>query len=271
MFVLTTDRYVGRSLELLGEFSEGEVELFRDLLKPGDTVVEAGSHIGAHTIPLARLVGPAGLVIAFEPQRALHRVLRANVAVNSLGGIVDIRLAAVDEMERTLHAPVFDYSASDNFGGFPATLVTFTESRNKAIGHETVPALTIDGLRLPSCSLLKADVEGMELSVIGGALATIERHRPILYLEAHPGKARALFVSLDAMGYRLWRHLPPLYSAQNLCGATVDPWPGVSSANVLAMPVEHSLRDGLEARHGLQLIADPFVDPAGGRASLAPS
>ena len=39
MFVLTTDRYVGRSLQLLGEFSEGEVRLFRSLLALGDTVI----------------------------------------------------------------------------------------------------------------------------------------------------------------------------------------------------------------------------------------
>ncbi len=226
MFVLTTDRYVGGSLTALGEYSEGEIQLLCDLLMPGDTVVEAGSHIGAHTVPLARKVGGAGRLIAFEPQRALYRVLRANIALNNLGRIVDLRLAAVDEVARTLHAPVFDYSVVDSFGGFPDTMVAFTDSPNKAIGHEPVPTMTIDELRLSSCSLLKADVEGMELAVIGGAMETIERCRPTLYLEAHPGKTRALFVSIDAMGYRLWRHTPPMFSSENYRGAKVNPWPG---------------------------------------------
>lgn len=261
MFVLTTDRYVGRSLQLLGEFSEGEVRLFRSLLALGDTVIEAGSHIGAHTIPLAQIVGTSGRVIAFEPQKALHRILRANVALNDLGRIVDLHLAAVDEIERPLHAPVFDYSAADNFGGFPDTMVAFTESRQKAIGHETVPAVTIDGLGLSSCALIKADVEGMEIAVIGGALDTIERCRPMIYLEAHPGKTRALFVTLDSMNYRLWRHAPPMFSMENYNGTSVNPWPHVLSANVLALPAERGIPEDLETQHGLSPIRDPFVDP----------
>lgn len=268
MFVLATDRYVGRSLELLGEFSEGEVRLLRGLVVPGDTVVEAGSHIGAHTIPLAQQVGPSGRVIAFEPQRLLHRVLRANIALNNLGRVADARLAALDEVEGTLHVPIFDYSVVDNFGGFPDTLVAFTENPDKTFRREVVPASTIDGLRLSSCALLKMDVEGMELAAIGGALATLERLRPVLYLEANPGKARALFVSLDAMDYRLWRHSPPLFSARNLNGVTVDPWPLMYSANLLAVPAERTLRSSFEAEHDLQPIADPFVDPATGRRGM---
>lgn len=261
MFVLTTDRYIGRSLQLLGEYSEGEVRLFRSLLAPGDTVIEAGSHIGAHAIPLAQIVGASGRVIAFEPQRALHRILRANVALNDLGRIVDLHRAAIDEIERQLHAPIFDYSAADNFGGFPDTMVAFTKSRNKAIGHESVPAVTIDGLGLSSCALIKADVEGMEIAVIGGALDTIDRCRPMMYLEAHPGKTQALFVSLDSMNYRLWRHAPPMFSAENYNGATENPWACVLSTNVLALPAERGIQEGLEAQHGLCPIRDPFADP----------
>lgn len=261
MFVLTTDHYIGRSLQLLGEFSEGEVRLFRSLLSPGDTVIEAGSHIGAHAIPLAQIVGGSGRVIAFEPQRALHRILRANAALNNLGRVLDPRRAAVDEIERQLHAPVFDYSAADNFGGFPDTLTAFTESRSKTIGHESVPAITIDGLGLSSCALIKADVEGMEIAVIGGALDTIGRCRPMMYLEAHPGMTQALFVSLDSMDYRLWRHAPPMFSTENFKGATEDPWAHVLSTNVLALPAEKGIQEGLEAQHGLHSISDPFVDP----------
>ena len=261
MFVLTTDRYIGRSLQLLGEYSEGEVRLFRSLLAPGDTVIEAGSHIGAHAIPLAQIVGASGRVIAFEPQRVLHRILRANTALNNLGRVLDLRRSAVDEVERLLHAPIFDYSAADNFGGFPDTMVAFTESRNKTIGHESVPAVTIDGLGLSSCALIKADVEGMEIAVIGGALDTIDRCRPMLYLEAHPGGTQALFVSLDSMNYRLWRHAPPMFSAENYNGTTENPWAHVLSTNILALPADRGIPEDLEAQHGLHPIKDPFVDP----------
>src|SRR5260370_1945855 len=44
------DVYVGRSLDLYGEFSEGEVGLFRRLVKPGDLVLDVGANIGPHTL-----------------------------------------------------------------------------------------------------------------------------------------------------------------------------------------------------------------------------
>ena len=48
MAYLATDQYVGQSLDRYGEFSEGEVELFRQVIRPGWTVVE----IGANTAPI---------------------------------------------------------------------------------------------------------------------------------------------------------------------------------------------------------------------------
>jgi hypothetical protein len=168
-------------------------------------------------------------------------------------------MEAVDETSRQLEAPVFDYSREDNFGGFPDTLVAFTESRFKLSGHETVRARAIDELDLRTCSLIKADVEGMELGVIGGALRTIERCRPSLYLECHPGRSRPLLASLDMMGYRLWMHSPPYFSASNFRGATRNPWPGVVSTNVLAIPSESARDDRLSAAHDLRRVENPLV------------
>ena len=55
-----TDRWLGRSLDLYGEWSEGEAELFRKVVKPGDVVIEAGANIGALTIPLAKIARRCG-------------------------------------------------------------------------------------------------------------------------------------------------------------------------------------------------------------------
>lgn len=62
------DSYVGRSFDLYGEHCEAEAALLRSLLRPGDTVVEAGANIGAHTIAMAQILGAAGRLIAFELQ-----------------------------------------------------------------------------------------------------------------------------------------------------------------------------------------------------------
>src|SRR5947199_9441604 len=84
MLYNVNDAYVGRSLDLYGEYCEGEIELFKQLVRPGDVVIEVGANIGAHTVWLARATSPGGAVIAFEPQRLAFQTLCANLALNDI-------------------------------------------------------------------------------------------------------------------------------------------------------------------------------------------
>jgi len=258
MFGLATDPYVARALALLGEFSPEEVSLLLNLLGDGSVVIEAGAHCGAITVPLAQRVGPRGKVFAFEPQRALFRLLRANLAINNVAGIAEPRMEPVDEIHRQLDVPVFDYFREENFGGFPATLVEFTALDRRRVAHETLKTRRIDDLGLDRCAMIKADVEGMEIGVIGGALETIERCRPRLYLECHQSNARRLLPSLGMMDYQLWWHTPSYFVADNFKGASADPWPDQISTNVLAVPSEAPLGEQLIVRHMLRRIDDPL-------------
>src|ERR1019366_7938506 len=77
------DIWVGRSLEVYGEFSENEVKLFREIVKPGNTVIDVGANIGTHTVAFSRLVG-SGVVVAFEPERTAFYALAGNLALNNI-------------------------------------------------------------------------------------------------------------------------------------------------------------------------------------------
>jgi hypothetical protein len=61
--VLKNDMYIGRSLREYGEWSQLEVsQVYAHYARPGSVVVDAGANIGAMTVPLAKMVGPAGQV-----------------------------------------------------------------------------------------------------------------------------------------------------------------------------------------------------------------
>ncbi len=169
----TFDRYLGRGLDLYGEFSEGEVEMFRQLVRPGDTVLDVGANIGAHTLFFARQVGPKGAIYALEPQRVVFQTLCANMALNSVTNVWCLPCAAGAEPGETT-VPRGDYTQSGNFGGV---------SVGGSAQGERVPVVTVDGLNLPACRLIKIDVEGAEEHVLRGAVQTIERLRPVLYVE----------------------------------------------------------------------------------------
>jgi FkbM family methyltransferase len=221
------DLYIGRSLDLYGEFSEGEIELFAQFLKPGMVAVEVGANIGAHTIFLAQAVGPAGQVLAFEPQRVVFQTLCANMALNS---ITNVRAwnAAVGNAAGEIVVPALDYRQQHNFGGLGLG------------GHlfgERVPVMTLDSLQLPACHLLKIDVEGMEQQVLEGAADTVRRLKPILYVENdRRDKAAALIRCIDALDYNMYWHTPPLFNPANYAGNAQNVFGTIVSINMLCCP-----------------------------------
>ncbi|MGE4280490.1 MAG: FkbM family methyltransferase [Magnetospirillum sp.] len=231
MMYLRGDRYVGRSLELYGEYSEAEVDLFRQIVHPGHVVVEAGANIGSLTIPLARRVGDKGRVFAFEPQRAVYNVLCANLALNGLMNVDALR-SAVGGQTGQVSIPVLDYTGTGNYGG-----VTLGASRKGPA--ESVPVVNIDALNLPKLDFLKIDVEGHELAVLQGAAATIDRLRPALFVENDRRTlSRQLIEMIQAHNYRLWWHLSPLYRADNFHGNPDNVFGNVLSINMLGLPME---------------------------------
>lgn len=228
MLYSTRDRYVGGSLAKYGEFSEGEVDLFRQMLRPGDTVVEVGANIGAHTVALANLVGPTGGVHAFEPQRIIFQMLCANIALNGLANVNTVH-AGLAAQPGTLQVPPVDYAGPGNFGGI---------SLAAGIG-ESVGLRTFDSYNLSALRLLKIDVEGMEGEVLAGATATIARLRPLLYVENdREPKSPALIRQLLDLGYRLWWHLPRLFNPQNFRGEAENIFGSVISINMIGIPRE---------------------------------
>jgi FkbM family methyltransferase len=223
---LATDRYIGHSLDVYGEWSEEELRLLANFVRPGDTVLDVGANVGTHTVALARMVGPQGTVVALEPQRALFQILCANAALNRLPNVEAIQ-AGVGRTSGWMHAPRIDYSRVENFGG-----VSLFE---KPAG-ERVAIRTIDDLDLPACSLIKIDVEGMELDAIAGAAGTLRRHRPILYVENdRPEKSPPLIEALLALDYRLYWHLPRMFDPRNYFGQSRNDFPGLVSAGMLCV------------------------------------
>ena len=219
------DQYVGRSLHKYGEFSEMEVEVFAQMLKPGAVVFDVGANIGAHTVRFAQMVGESGRVIAFEPQRIIYQTLCANVALNSLLN-VDCYQTGVGEREESMKVVDVDPRIENNFGGL---------SLNLPGPGEMVPVLRLDGFtHLPRLDLLKIDVEGMEAAVLRGAKEIVERFRPVLYVENdRSDSSEELMRLIDAMGYRMYWHAPFLYREDNAFGDPENVFEGVASFNLL--------------------------------------
>jgi FkbM family methyltransferase len=209
------DTHLGTMLDLYGEYSEAEADMFRHFLKPGMTAVEVGANIGAHTLALARIVGRQGRVLAFEPQRVVFQMLCANLAVNGIEH-VEAHWAAVGSAPGTIIVPRVSGTERANFGGLAA---------GGAQGDE-VRLLTLDSLALPACDFLKIDVEGMEQDVLLGARNTIGRSRPTISVENdREEKSPELIRALWDLGYDCYWDIPRYIHVPNFRGNTENIFP----------------------------------------------
>lgn len=179
------------------EFSEGEVDVFRELIRPDDWIVEVGANIGAHTLTLAELV-PRGRVLAFEPQRLTFQLLCANLALNSVVNVYPERMLVGAECSTKLIHEL-DPHVSANFGNFHVD--------EADTGQLFTPIATIDALALPRLDFMKLDCEGAEAGVLAGAAETIDKYRPAVYLEFDQNREEVIQFFAPRR-YDLARHWP---------------------------------------------------------------
>lgn len=264
LFVLATDTAVGQSLIEFGEWAAAEIKLLGRLLRPGDRVIDVGANIGTHTMSLARMVGPRGSVLAFEPQPSIFQLLAANVLINGASN-AEVILGACAATSGTVALAGIDYTQD---GQYSALSLADLQRPSRETPPATRPGNTFaleDVFRADRLRLIKIDVEGMETDVLRGAERIIARHRPVLYIEnERPEASEKLLRTLFALDYRAFWHLVPLYNPDNYYGNGRDPFGHASIINNLCIPSEMSFDAG-----ELRPVADPGEHPRRSAAAKA--
>lgn len=238
MVFMPQDSYVGRSLDLYGEYAVDEVEFFDWVAKqfPGDAI-DCGANMGAHTVAMAKKFGH---VFAFEPQGILYKLLKANTA--EYLNVTTYR-GCVGSSESVTIIPILNYNLPNNYGGLGKYMevdwATTIEDKVQVRMLDKVEAIR----KSDKISLIKVDVEGMEAEVIEGAFATIDKHRPFLYVENDkPSRASQLVNMIYNLGYRAWWHITPLYNPRNFFKNPANVFPEIYSFNLICVPNE---KDGI--------------------------
>jgi FkbM family methyltransferase len=227
MIINRRDRWIGDSLDIYGEFSESEVEVFRKYVKPGDVVLDVGANIGAHTVVLSQLVGEKGLVVAFEPERYNYYTLCGNLALNNITNVIAFQ-QAVGEKKGTIKVPYINTPYNDNYGSLEL------DKDYSKIPHYTVPCSTIDGLELEKCNFIKLDIEGMEKWALMGGKETIKKFHPIMYIEDdREDKSKELREFISSLGYSIEEHNAPLFNPDNYNKEKYNVFGGIVSKNIL--------------------------------------
>jgi FkbM family methyltransferase len=205
LFIDLSDQVVGMGV-LRGRYEAEEMELVRQLVCPGDTVLDIGANIGFFTMNLAAMVGSGGKVYAFEPNPRIADLLERSVAENRFGDRVVVARAAVADQPGRLGLFVGDDSL--NLSG--SYLVKKKLASNAAGKIVEVPVVQLDAepIQRP-VSFIKIDVEGAEPLALRGAKNILREDRPTILAELNPSQLARVagcspgefLAEMEALGY----------------------------------------------------------------------
>jgi FkbM family methyltransferase len=148
---------------------ESEVTQFlQERVRSGQVVVDLGANIGYFTLLLAKLVGPRGHVVAFEPDPTTFRLLERNVRENGYTNVVLHRQAVADRCGSALL-----YLNPDNPGDH--RLVDGADRESVEVDvisiDEALPELRT------RISWVKMDIQGAELAALRGMRTLLGTNR----------------------------------------------------------------------------------------------
>lgn len=156
----------------MGQFYETKDLLaLRAHFPKGGVFVDIGANVGNHSLFAAQHLR-AAQVIPVEPNPLSYTLLLANIVVNGLVGVFDLRGVG--------------FGASDKAsGGFAMEVRTKNVGAARMLpGEGDIEVKRGDDILAGIApDMIKIDVEGMEIDVLAGLEQTVATHRPVMLVE----------------------------------------------------------------------------------------
>jgi FkbM family methyltransferase len=197
----------------LFDFAEHAVE-------PGAVVWDVGANLAVFAFAAAYRAGPAGEVLAVEPDGWLVDLIRRSAGAPRPGAAPVEALCCAAAAEVGLQS--FDVTGRTRSGSHLASAGGAGVSLvGPAVERHPVVTVSLDWLaeRRRPPAVVKIDVEGAEQAVLAGAENVLARHRPKILVEVYERNADAVTARLTRHGYALhdfaggWGHRRPVNRA----------------------------------------------------------
>ena len=138
---------------------------------------DIGANVGYFSVEMAKKLGGALKVVAFEPQADLAVAIANSATLNGMDNVQVVQAIVGDTAQQTeLYLAPASIHAS-----------AVADSGRPSVGAVQVQMVTIDDLveaaEIPPPDMVKIDVEGSEHLVFQGAHRTFRAHRPHIFLE----------------------------------------------------------------------------------------
>lgn len=207
----------------LNEILTGAV--YTNTVKPGDHVIDLGANRGDHTRELAKIVGPEGLVHAFEPNwhhfRALSEIDNTRLWPYAAGDVL-----AVEH----LHVP----AGLDGWASLKNIAPELPDRKFEILTVTQIPVDAATEIDFARVTFVKVDVERREKEALRGMTELLRIGRAVIVLENLTEEIRQLIAGT--------------YTVHPLCD--LCPLPNVvllpTGASVSVLPTPNQVRNALK-------------------------
>jgi len=190
--------------------TQSEVNFFKRFIPKGSLAIDIGGNIGDTTVPMGLAAGKEGLVLGFDPNPHVFKVLEANAALNKdKTNIVALPYAITDQDGEFYYG---SSEASYSNGGISA-------ENNQQHGAFTLPN-KVKGINLlqylhtnypqylSKLSFIKIDTEGYDKEIVKSIAGLLEQYKPALECECFrqltKEERNELYDVIASKGYNLF-------------------------------------------------------------------
>lgn len=175
--------------------------IYKNLNVKDTNIIDIGANFGFHSLEFADLIGD-GKVYSFEPQRLVYYQLCGNIILNGYQNIF-AKNVALGDRDTTLLMENLDYESNETINIGNAHLDAFTTKGS------LVEVKKLDDYNFENVSVIKVDVQGYEPFVLDGAVETIKRNDPVIFIEVEEPQlsiygfnSESVFSRLRNLGYK---------------------------------------------------------------------
>lgn len=156
------------------------LDYFKKYYIPNTNMIDLGGNIGSSSLLMSEVVTPENNIFVFEP--IYYKILNKNIIDNNLTKTIHLFPYGVGKEDKEIYIPKIDFNKNDNYGA--KSIVGFDnlkENENDLL----INIKSLDSFNFENISLIKIDVENMEIDVLQGAIKTITKCKPTIIIESH--------------------------------------------------------------------------------------
>lgn len=162
------------------DLKEKQRERLYSLVSKDAIIFDVGTNVGETLLNFAKITGESGFVYGFEPDEQNFDNAKKNMSLNVFDNIHLFKIGISDRKESVKLFRVDSHNLGmnrilndDEASGFEDFTVIETDTLDNLVADNKIERV----------DLIKIDIEGYEMRALRGAIATLERFKPQLFIE----------------------------------------------------------------------------------------